>query len=50
MADNTHVVVIGGGPQYFQAVTVGDNIWVAYSIAKEQVGVTRIPLASLPGR
>ncbi|MCC6354997.1 MAG: hypothetical protein IT577_13995 [Verrucomicrobiae bacterium] len=33
-----------GGPQYFQAVTVGPNIWVVYSIAKEQIGATRIPL------
>ncbi len=38
----------GGGPQYFQAVTVGGNIWVVYSIGKEQVGVTRIPLEALP--
>ncbi len=38
----------GGGPQYFQAVTVGGNIWVVYSIAKEQVGVTRIPISALP--
>jgi len=38
----------GGGPQYFQAVTVGGNIWVVYSIAKEQVGISRIPLAALP--
>jgi len=37
----------GGGPQYFQAVTVNGNIWVVYSIAKEQLGVTRIPLASM---
>ncbi len=37
----------GGGPQYFQSVTVGDNIWVVYSITKEQVGVTRIPLLLL---
>ena len=36
-----------GGPQYFQSVTVGPNIWVVYSIAKEQIGVTRIPVASL---
>lgn len=33
-----------GGPQYFQALTEGPNIWVVYSIAKEQIGVTRIPL------
>lgn len=37
----------GGGPQYFQAVIIRDNIWVVYSIGKEQVGVTRLPLASL---
>lgn len=40
----------GGGPQYFQAVTVKDNIWVVYSIAKEQIGLTRVPLASFPAR
>ena len=40
----------GGGPQYFQAATVNGNIWVVYSIAKEQVGVTRIPLAALSGK
>jgi hypothetical protein len=29
-------------------LTVGGNIWVVYSIAKEQVGVTRIPVSALP--
>ncbi len=38
----------GGGPQYFQSVTVGANIWVVYSITKELIGVTRVPLSSLP--
>jgi hypothetical protein len=38
----------GGGPQYFQSVTVGPNIWVVYSITKELIGVTRIPLSSFP--
>jgi hypothetical protein len=38
----------GGGPQYFQSVTVGANIWVVYSITKELIGATRIPLSSLP--
>jgi len=33
--------------QHFQAGTVGGNIWVVYSIAKEQVGVSRIPLSLL---
>lgn len=37
----------GPGPQYFTAVTIGDNIWVAYSIAKERVGVTKIPIKLL---
>jgi len=38
-----------GGPQYFQAFTVGPNIWVVYSIAKEQIGATKIPLRLLSG-
>ena len=38
----------GGGPQYFQAVSMGDTIWVVYSITKEQIGVTRIPVEALP--
>jgi hypothetical protein len=37
----------GPGPQYFTAVTIGENIWVAYSIAKERVGVTKIPIRLL---
>lgn len=37
----------GGGPQYFQSVTVGPNIWVVYSITKELIGATRIPVSSL---
>ena len=39
-----------GGPQYFQAVTVGPNIWVVYSVAKEQVGITKISVTVLAGR
>ncbi len=38
-----------GGAQYFHAATVGPNIWVVYSIAKEQVGITKIPVALLTG-
>ncbi len=38
----------GGGPQYFQSVTVGPNIWIVYSITKELIGVTRIPRSSFP--
>ena len=36
-----------GGPQYFHAVTVGPNIWVAYSIAQTRVGVTKIPIEGI---
>lgn len=34
-----------GGPQYFTHVEVGSNIWVVYSITKEQLGITKIPTA-----
>jgi len=36
-----------GGAQYFRQITIGPNIWVVYSIAKEQVGITKIPVALL---
>jgi hypothetical protein len=36
-----------GGPQYFHALTEGGNIWVAYSIGKIKIGVTRIPIPEL---
>lgn len=36
-----------GGAQYFQAATVGPHVWVVYSIAKEQLGLTKMPLAVL---
>ena len=29
-------------------MTINSNIWLVYSIAKVQGGVTRIPLGSLP--
>jgi len=35
------------GPQYFVSQVVGRSLWIAYSISKEHIGVTRIPLASL---
>ena len=38
-----------GGPQYFHAIVLGDNIWVTYSITKMQIGVTRIPIGPLLG-
>jgi pectate lyase len=36
-----------GGPQYPSALLINDTLWIFYSIAKEQIGVTRIPLSSL---
>ncbi|WP_432797099.1 hypothetical protein [Poriferisphaera sp. WC338] len=35
------------GPQYPHAVIVGDNLWITYSIGKEMIGITQIPIASL---
>lgn len=36
-----------GGPQYFQAITVGKSIWIVYSIGKEKIGLTEVPFAAL---
>lgn len=36
-----------GGPQYFKAVTLGQSIWIVYSIGKESLGLTQIPFAAL---
>jgi hypothetical protein len=38
----------GAGFQYPSAVVVGDALWVIYSVGKEDVAVSRVPLASLP--
>jgi hypothetical protein len=38
----------GPGFQYPSAVVVGDALWVIYSIGKEDVAVSRVPLSSLP--
>lgn len=35
------------GAQYFKSVVIGENLWIVYSIAKEQIGVTKVPLSSL---
>lgn len=40
----------GRGYQYPSAVVVADAIWIMYSVGKEDVAVSRVPLASLPGR
>ena len=36
-----------GGAQYFQSVTVGENIWVVYSITKQEIGVTKLPIENV---
>jgi len=37
----------GGGFQYPSAVIVGDALWIIHSIGKEDVAVSRVPLAAL---
>lgn len=32
-----------GGAQYFQTITRNGNIYLVYSIAKEKIGICRIP-------
>ena len=36
-----------GGYQYPHSVVVGNNLWVIYSVNKEDMEVVRIPLAEL---
>jgi hypothetical protein len=36
-----------GGPQYFKTLTVGQNIYIVYSIGKESLGITEIPFSAL---
>jgi hypothetical protein len=36
-----------GGPQYFNEIVLGDNMWIFYSITKQQIGLTRVPLSAL---
>ena len=36
-----------GGPQYFRSLVVEDNIWVVYSITKELIGLTKVPVGLL---
>jgi hypothetical protein len=38
----------GRGYQYPSTVVVADAIWIMYSVGKEDVAVSRVPLASLP--
>ena len=37
----------GGGPQYFAPAVVGESLWLVYSISKEHIGATRVPVAAL---
>jgi len=37
----------GGGYQYPHSVVVGENLWVIYSVNKEDIEVARIPLSEL---
>jgi len=37
----------GAGPQYFAPAVVGESLWMVYSISKEHVGATRVPISSL---
>lgn len=36
-----------GGPQYFSEVILGNNMWIFYSITKQQIGLTKVPLSAL---
>jgi hypothetical protein len=36
-----------GGPQYFRVHIIGDYMWIVYSIAKEQIGLTLIDINQL---
>ncbi len=37
----------GSGPQYFQSAIVGQCLWLVYSVGKELIGATKVPVASL---
>ncbi|MCA1810364.1 MAG: hypothetical protein LC725_13115, partial [Lentisphaerae bacterium] len=37
----------GSGPQYYKALVLGASLWVIYSISKEHIGATRVPLETL---
>ncbi len=37
----------GGGAQYSGIDTDGTNIWISYSVAKENIGLTKIPISGL---
>lgn len=37
----------GAGPQYVRPAVIGNSLWLIYSISKEHVGATRVPLEAL---
>jgi len=37
----------GAGPQYFVTAIMGQSLWIIYSISKEHIGATQVPLNSL---
>lgn len=37
----------GAGPQYFKSAVLGQSLWLIYSISKEHIGATRVPIAAL---
>lgn len=37
----------GAGPQYFVSQVVGNKIWIGYSISKEHIGITEVPISAL---
>ncbi|MCA1809353.1 MAG: hypothetical protein LC725_07895 [Lentisphaerae bacterium] len=40
----------GSGPQYFKSAVVGECVWIVYSIGKEHIGASKVPVSAiLPG-
>lgn len=37
----------GSGPQYYVSQVVGNKLWIGYSISKEHIGVTEVPISVL---
>ncbi len=37
----------GSGPQYLYSVVIGQSLWIIYSISKEHVATTRVPIPAL---
>lgn len=37
----------GAGPQYFVSQVIGNRIWIGYSISKEHIGLTEVPIDAL---